>query len=266
VEQNIRVSVEALARSLSAARLESLRLAHNRDIERIELLRRDFASSGRAVTYFEYGMLDSSGIQTEPAPTGVELTVTAQHLVQTSGMLPDRLVILLSLVRSFEPDLVVELGTCAGMSAAYVLAGLEANRHGRLVTLEGSPVIARLAEDNLAHLGFSNFEVVSGRHQDLLQTTLECLPSVDLAVVDAEHSEPGTLWAHGMLSEHLSGVAVMFYDDIRWSPSMTRAWARMLQSESGVAAAADLGEVGVLLCVRGHVGPPQMISARSDAT
>jgi predicted O-methyltransferase YrrM len=218
------------------------------------------------VTYVEYGMLDSSGVQTEPAPTGVELTVTAEHLVETSGMLSDRLVILLSLVRSFEPELVLELGTCAGMSAAYVLAGIEANGHGQLVTLEGSPVIARLAQENLARLGFSKFEVVSGRHQDQLQPTLRRLPPVDLAVVDAEHSEAGTLWAHGVLSDRLANVAVVFYDDIRWSPGMTRAWDRMLRSEAGVAAAADLNEVGVLLCSRGYVGRPHMISALSDAT
>jgi predicted O-methyltransferase YrrM len=136
---------------------------------------------------------------------------------------------------------------------------LAANGSGQLVTLEGSPEIARLAEQNLLRLGFAGFEIVSGRHQVRLAPTLHRLPPVDFAVIDAEHSEDGTLWALAELSRFAADSAVLFLDDIRWSPGMSRAWERILRSRVRVAAAVDLDEVGVLLLTRDHVGLPELL-------
>jgi hypothetical protein len=53
---------------------------------------------------------------------------------------------LYGLVRAFRPSRGVELGTCVGMSAAYQAAALAADGDGRLVSLEGYPELAAVAE------------------------------------------------------------------------------------------------------------------------
>lgn len=55
-------------------------------------------------------------------------------------------------VRALQPDYVVETGTCVGVTARMIGLALQANGHGRLVTLETNPDLVAIARQMCAGL------------------------------------------------------------------------------------------------------------------
>lgn len=164
-------------------------------------------------------------------------------------------VFLMALARGLAPTRCVELGTCLGISSAYLGAGMHLAGRGRLVTLEGAPALAELARKHLASVGLPEVEVETGLFADTLGTVLQQSP-VDLAFVDGHHQEEPTLAYFARILDHVETRAVVVFDDIRWSDGMERAWAAVV-AEPRVHVAVDLTSVGV--CV---VGPPRGEPAR----
>lgn len=164
---------------------------------------------------------------------------------------------LFQLVRELRPSVVVELGTCVGISAAYLAAALDLNEHGRLVTIEAIGSRAAVAEDVFARLGLRRVEVRRGRFEDVLPTLAAELPPVDLAFVDGNHfEEPTVAYFHAMLPS-LAPDAALVFDDIAYSDGMEQAWDRICSDER-VAAAVDLGPVGI--CLLGRNGERKAVS------
>lgn len=159
-------------------------------------------------------------------------------------------VFLLALARTLGPERCVELGTCLGISSAYLGAGLRLAGGGRLVTLEGAPALAERARKHLAALGLADVEVETGLFADTLDAALTRCSPVDLAFVDGHHQEEPTLDYFERIASVVGERAVVVFDDIRWSEGMERAWAA-LTADPRVHVAVDLTSVGV--CV---VGPP----------
>jgi hypothetical protein len=85
---------------------------------------------------------------------------------------------------------------------------------------------------------------------------------VELAVVDGDHSEASTLWAHHEFFRYAADNGVIFFDDIRWSAGMHRAWERIIGSSSGIGAAFDFGDIGIVLISKDHVGRPRILTRK----
>ena len=142
---------------------------------------------------------------------------------------------------------VLELGAGTGLSGAYLVAAPTVES---LLTLEGSPPLARVAAQTLAPFG-ARATVVEGRFSDTLPRTLAALADagrrVDLAYLDGHHEEAATLAYLDALRPHLRRGSLVVFDDIRLWQGMWRAWQRAC-ALPGVAAAIDTGRFGVLVC------------------
>ncbi len=66
------------------------------------------------------------------------------------------------LVRDTAPLKCLELGTCLGLSAAFISSALSLNGKGQLVTLEGSSSRSAFAEHMLHDLNLTDIEFVTG--------------------------------------------------------------------------------------------------------
>lgn len=152
--------------------------------------------------------------------------------------------LLLRLVRALRPERCIELGTGVGLSGAYIAAGLELARAGRLTTIDGNAECVAIAKRVFAHLDLtSRTRVVHGRFTQVLDAVPGRPPVADFAFVDGHHLEGPTLRYVERLARS-QGIIVI--DDIRWSPGMRRAWLALMDDRR-VALAADLGGVGLLL-------------------
>lgn len=156
--------------------------------------------------------------------------------------------VLLALARELQPQRVLELGTCLGISGAYLAAGADLNGMGTLTTLEGARALATRAQRHLNELGLRHVEVIPGLFRSTLDGVLDRVAPIDLAFIDGHHDEAATQEYFGQLLPHLADRAVVVFDDIAWSEGMMRAW-EVLRCHHAVRVAVDLDRIGI--CVTG---------------
>jgi len=137
------------------------------------------------------------------------------------------------------PIHVVELGTCAGISAMYLLAGMSNGCGGHLTTFEGSAELAALARKHIdgfiERFNLSNvtYEVVVGPIDETFHKWLALHKQpLTLAFVDGNHQEANTLNYHAMIREHSRYETLIVHDDISWGEGMKNAWRAIQNAEA----------------------------------
>jgi len=137
---------------------------------------------------------------------------------------------------------VIELGTCAGLSAYYLGSAPSVER---LITIEGSTALAEIARDTLSALG-DKAQVVNATFNDALDELVPACAPIDLAYIDGHHEKVATLTYFERLRPTLSRGALLLFDDISWSQDMRDCWNQICRLP-GMSDCIDLGVVG--LCI-----------------
>lgn len=235
--------VRAVGEAVAGAVLDRLEPEEDRWLRDIEWLRERIYSSTEPVSI------------ALPNRRGIDKSGALGEISRRRSKKADWCLLLMLLTRKLRPDRVLELGSCVGISGAYLAAGLHLNGHGGLVTLEGAPALAERARLHLDELGLAGCaEVITGLFRDTLQPVLHRVGAVNLAFVDGHHDEQATQDYFDVLLDHLSRPAVVVFDDIRWSDGMTRAWEALARHPE-VSVSVDLERVGI--CVTGLAGESQ---------
>lgn len=134
---------------------------------------------------------------------------------------------------------VLELGTCAGISAMYLLAGMAAGDGGHLTSFEGSSELAELsskfidqfiADNQLSNVSYS---IIVGSLDETLPDWIQSLQSpINLAFIDGNHQEQATIGYHHLIRDKMSSNGIIAHDDIAWGQGMRRAWDSIVELES----------------------------------
>ncbi len=216
-------------------------------IDKIESLRQALKVSDKQITIVDNGAGSSySGVNSEFLN---EINVAARSVgdvCRRSSKSHFWATLLFHLIREFRPKVCVELGTCLGISGAYLAAGLKLNQLGKLVTIEGSQSLASLAGQNFTTLGFGNVELVTGKFQEKLEKVLAKNAPVEFVFIDGHHDGLATWYYFEQIHAFASTNTLLVLDDIRWSKSMKKTW-RMIQSDERVCFALDLWMIGICL-------------------
>ncbi|MDB3935279.1 class I SAM-dependent methyltransferase [Granulosicoccus sp.] len=155
-------------------------------------------------------------------------------------------VLLFKLVRQFQPEVALELGTAVGISAAYQSAAQKLNGHGRTISLEGNQSFADLAAGNLDELGLDNVKIICGRFADTLSTVSKQEKPLSYMFIDGHHDEVATVEYFETIIPSLAAKSLVIFDDISWSDGMRRAWQRVTEHDQ-CSVSVDLVTLG--LCV-----------------
>jgi len=238
----------ATLRAIGAALIESLSDADS-DAERsaiaeIEERRSALLASDRQIAFIDFGAGSPDSNRSEAE---MQLGVNSTELVSKLCLASKPRFwahILFKLIRNLQPTSCIELGSCVGISAAYISAALDLNGDGRLLTLEGAPEIAEIAQQTLAGQASNRASVVVGPFQETFEGALSDLGSVDFFFNDGHHDHDAVLGYFEQALPHLGDEAVVVIDDIRWSGGMLRAW-RAIEDHGRVAATIDLGPIGI---------------------
>ncbi|MBT8400078.1 MAG: class I SAM-dependent methyltransferase [Rhodothermia bacterium] len=214
--------------------------------ETIESARRKMLRDTTTVTYTDYGT--GNGRATE-RPT---VTRTLREVVSYSVPRHEGLA-LFNLVRALRPTQCLELGTCVGISAAYIAAAIDLNESGRLTTMEGGKDLARVASINFTRMNLGNVTLVSGSFQEMVPEVLPTLKPIDFAYIDGHHDGGATREYFRQIADKASPHAVVVLDDIRWSRDMHSAW-KSIVADPAVVASYDLLVCGVCLIRRSRNG------------
>ena len=150
--------------------------------------------------------------------------------------------LLFRMTQYYQPATILELGTSLGITTSYLAKG---QPRAKLVTIEGAPVIAELAQENMNSLGLTNVMVKQGRFESILPGVLEKMPTIDFAFIDGNHRrQPTELYFHQLLP-HLHNDSILVFDDIHWSREMEEAW-ETIKGHHAVRCTVDLFFIGLV--------------------
>lgn len=137
---------------------------------------------------------------------------------------------------------VLEMGTCVGVSGAYIASALKG---GKLTTLEGDPERGRISTETFAKLGLSDrTAVIVGPFHLTLKRVLDSDGPFDLIFVDGHHDGDATIQYFETLLDHLTPNGIIVFDDIRWSEGMKKGWD-VIASHPKITP-IDMGAIGAV--------------------
>lgn len=166
------------------------------------------------------------------------------HIAQTALQKPAIAQMLFKWVNRFQSTNILELGTCLGITTAYLAL---ANRKASVFTIEGSPALMARAERTWQSLAIPTIQGFTGLFQDRLPDVLALQPSFDFIYLDGDHRHDKVLALWDQLKDRLEPDGWFVLDDIHWSPGMRSAWDQICADQS-VTLSMDFFDVGVVSC------------------
>lgn len=155
------------------------------------------------------------------------------------------------LVRGFQCERGVELGSCAGISALYLSSAPSVKQ---LITVEGSTELSKIAEISLRSR--SQVKVVNSLFDEAIDMEVaSATDRFDFAFIDGHHEKVATIHYFNRLIPYLKEGALVIFDDVSWSYDMREAWNN-LSERTEFSHAIDLGAIGVCVMKWNSNQPP----------
>ncbi|MDB5020420.1 MAG: SAM-dependent methyltransferase [Pedobacter sp.] len=152
------------------------------------------------------------------------------------------------LAKNSNPDLIIELGTCLGLTTAYLA---NAAPSAKVISIEGCPQTAAVAAKNFQDLQINNIELQVGNFDTLLPDLIDSKPKLDFVYIDGNHRKQATLnyfkWCLPKVHEN----SLLIFDDIYWSEGMKEAWEEIKQHPD-VTITIDLFWIGLVYFKKGQ--------------
>jgi len=215
-----------------------------------ETRRADIAAQGQKKVPIWYSPMPNSvnedtAQKLRPEP-GETLFFTMERIAKT-GKNETWGTVLYLLTKSFQSEVIIELGACAGISAMYFASATSVKQ---LFTVEGSEELAKIANTSLQ--SYSNAIVVNSLFDDALDEHLPRLgQTIDLAYIDGHHEKVATIHYFDKLLANLTPGAIVIFDDVSWSYDMREAWDT-LSKRTEFCHAIDFGSIGVCIINNEH--------------
>lgn len=146
------------------------------------------------------------------------------------------------LAKNSEPANLLELGTCLGITTAYLS---KACPEAEIITIEGCQETAKKAWKNFQELEMENVELRVGNFDELLPKVIEEADKLDFVYVDGNHRKDATLnYFHWCLPK-VHANTLLIFDDIYWSQGMKEAWEE-IKNHPDVTVTVDLFWIGLV--------------------
>lgn len=146
------------------------------------------------------------------------------------------------LIKYYQPDNIIELGTCLGLNTLYL-----ALQQHKVITFEGCPNCAAEARKNWQEFEFANnIELIEGNINQTLPAFLAHENKTDFVFMDANHTYEATIHYFDWLASKAHQDTIIVIDDIHWSKGMEKAWHEIKEREN-VFLSLDLFHLGIVL-------------------
>lgn len=157
------------------------------------------------------------------------------------GISKKRAKLLFKIVRYFQPNSILEIGTSLGISTSILsLAGT----NSKITTVEGCTETASVAKKMFDAYGFKNVDLKVGEFQDTLPDILN-RNTYDFIYLDGNHTRKATLEYFNLCLSSIHNDSVLIFDDIHWSKEMEEAWEEIKQ-HSKVTVTIDTYQWGIV--------------------
>ncbi|RKS25462.1 putative O-methyltransferase YrrM [Flavobacterium endophyticum] len=142
------------------------------------------------------------------------------QIAKNAGVSSKNARLLFRIVRYFQPENVLEIGTSLGLATSALTLG---NSKAKITTLEGCPHTAKVAQQQFQDFNFSVTSVVT-KFEAYLESENIQSATYDLIYFDGNHSKEATLHYFEALLPTIANNTVWIFDDIHWSSGMQEAW------------------------------------------
>lgn len=150
--------------------------------------------------------------------------------------------LLYRIVQYHHPANIIELGTCLGITTAYLSKG---NPGSNIITVEGCPETARIAYQNFQMLGLENVELRVGNFDKIFPDLINETQELDMVYIDGNHRKDATLRYFEACLTKVNTNSVLIFDDIYWSQGMKEAW-EIIKAHPQVTVTIDLFWIGLV--------------------
>lgn len=146
------------------------------------------------------------------------------------------------LAEEFQPKTIVELGTSLGITTLYLA---NASPTSSVITVEGCPETANVAQQNFERLKLENVEVKVGNFDDIFPEIIRDASAVDFLFIDGNHRKSATLSYFYQSLPKVHEGSLLIFDDIYWSQGMKEAWEE-IKAHPSVTVTVDLFYIGLV--------------------
>jgi predicted O-methyltransferase YrrM len=213
----IRHPLRAVRRLADTARLATLSEANEREIT-FKFLARTFAVDARSILAQHARSEMSAWLQQRRAELG---KFPGPYRLGSTPVFDCETLYLL--VRSLEPEVVVETGVCYGESSAYILQALDENRRGALYSIDlGNSADEPPSDFFIPEHLQGRWHLVLGDSKEELPKLLAQLGRIDLFHHDSLHTYEHMMWEYDAAFPHLKPHGVLSSHDVRTIVSIMR--------------------------------------------
>ncbi|MDZ4838677.1 MAG: class I SAM-dependent methyltransferase [Bacteroidota bacterium] len=241
-ENNIRKDV--LNASLTAWRVNKFK-AEPDVSEKIENLRQALSNNHKVINRLDFGI----GIGGKPSllnlfHQGFPSTVSISKLNRGSSK-PEKWAALLFWIAKYkQPSRILELGTCFGISTAYMEYG--AGKDAEIDTVDGAEEVLEIAIQNFQYLfPFRKINTYSGSFLEILHKDQIQANKYDITYIDGHHHGMALFKYFNIITELMNAKGILIVDDIHANESMTKSWSEIVKSEQ-VEYHIDLYQLGII--------------------
>ncbi len=203
------------------------------EYKKIENLRADLLADDRVISITDLGAGSYvSNKKKKKVKTLAKNALKSKKLAQ----------LLYRVAQEFQPKTLIELGTCLGLTSSYFSL---ATPQGRVITMEGCPETASIAQENWKKLGLNNIDLIVGNFDQTLPHLIAEQEQVDFVFIDGNHRKDATLEYFNLCLPKVHEDSVIIFDDIYWSEGMKEAWNH-IKAHPDVSVSIDLFWVGII--------------------
>ena len=169
-------------------------------------------------------------------------TRAINQIAKNAGISPKRGELLFRLVRYFQPETILEIGTSLGLATSALALG---NPKAKITTLEGCPNTMAIAKNQLQLQNLNNVNFENTEFSSYLKNCQLSIIHYQLIYFDGNHSKQATLEYFELLLPTISNYSVWIFDDIHWSPDMEEAW-KIIKKHPKVKVTIDTFQWGMV--------------------
>lgn len=146
-------------------------------------------------------------------------------IAKTAGISSERANLLLKITKYFKPDNILEIGTSLGLATSALAFG---SIQSKIVTLEGCPETANIAQEQFDKFELDNVTLIIGEFANYFKNPIQ--KSFQLIYFDGNHQKQTTLSYFTSLLHTVNNDTVWIFDDIHWSSEMEEAWEVIIKN------------------------------------
>jgi predicted O-methyltransferase YrrM len=162
-------------------------------------------------------------------------------IAKKAGISKKRGELLFNITNYLKAQQILEIGTSVGIATTSLSLG---NPNAKIITLEGCPETAKIAQDQFKKFELNNIEIKIGDFKNTLKKVVQS-NKFNLIFFDGNHQKEATIkyFDQCLLTAH--NDTIFIFDDIHWSKGMDQAW-EYIHNHEKVKVSIDTFQWGIV--------------------